>query len=291
MDPDEQSALAERLRALHRAPPILLLPNAWDAASAKLYEKEGFSAIGTTSAGIASALGYPDGQRMSLEQNLEVVRRIAASCSIPVSADIEAGYAGDAEGVARSVAMTAEAGAVGINLEDGRPGCGGTNGGGLLDLGQQVERVRAARRGADRSGVPLVINARTDVFLYAGDPGRRIDEAVARGNAYRQAGADCIFVPDLGDLDEPTLSILVREIEAPLNVIAGTSTPPIDRLEEIGVARVSFGPRPMRALLSLLREIVREWTESGTYERMARSTLSYDELNRWFEGRGGSGGG
>jgi 2-methylisocitrate lyase-like PEP mutase family enzyme len=283
MNPDQRRALAERLRALHQAPPILILPNAWDVASAKVYEKEGFQAIATTSAGIASALGYPDGQRISLEEHIEIIRRIAVSCSVPVSADIEAGYAIDPEGVARTVSMTAESGAVGVNLEDGKLGCGGAEGGGLFEPGEQVERVAAARQAADSSGIPMVINARTDVFLYADDPERRIAAAVSRGNAYRQAGADCIFVPDLGDLDEQTMSILVREIEAPLNVIAGTCTPPVARLEEIGVARVSFGPRPMRAVLSLLREIAREWTGPGTYEKMARSTLTYDQLNRWFE--------
>ena len=283
MNPNNLPARAERFRALHQAPPILLLPNAWDVVSAMLYEKEGFPAVATTSAGVASAFGYPDGQKMALEEQLAVIRRIAASCSVPVSADIEAGYADDPDGVARTVAMTIEAGAVGVNLEDGKPGCGGAEGGDLFDLNEQVERIAAAREAADRSGVPLLINARTDVFLHADDSEKRIGAAVARGNAYRQAGADCIFVPDLGDLDEQTLSILVREIEAPLNVIAGTSTPPVARLEKLGVARVSFGPRPMRAVLSLLREIAREWTERGTFEKMASSTLSYEELNRWFE--------
>jgi 2-methylisocitrate lyase-like PEP mutase family enzyme len=245
--------------------------------SAKLYEKEGFRAVATTSAGIANALGYPDGQRIALDEQLAVVQRVASSCSVPVSADIEAGYAVGPVGVARTVAMTIEAGAVGVNLEDGKPG------GGLFDPGEHAERIAAARQAADRSGVPLVINARTDVFLQADDSGNRIGAAVARGNNYRQAGADCIFVPDLGDLDEQTLSVLVREIEAPLNVIAGTSMPPVARLEQIGVARLSFGPRPMRAALSVLREIAREWTEQGTFEKMARSTLSYEELNRWFE--------
>jgi len=250
--------------------------------SAKIYEIEGFQAVGTTSAGIANAAGYPDGQQVPLEKQLDAIGRIAAAVAVPVSADIEAGYGDRPDDVARTVTGTIGAGAVGVNLEDGRSGCGGSRGGGLYDPSEQIERIAAAREAADRSGIPIVINARTDAFLVPGRDPERLRSAVERGNAYRRAGADCVFVPDMGDLDDAAIGVLAREIEAPLNVIAGPSTPPVARLRELGVARLSFGPRPMRAVLSALREMAREWIGQGSYEKMARSTLGYDEINRWF---------
>jgi 2-methylisocitrate lyase-like PEP mutase family enzyme len=280
MNTDEQRRRAESLLAQHNAPPILVLPNAWDAATARLYELEGFTAIGTTSGGIAAAFGYPDGQRISLNEMADAVRRIVACVDIPVSGDMEAGYATSPDGVADSARTFLEAGAVGINLEDGSCDASAP----LLDESLQVEKIRAIREAAVSAGIPLVINARTDVYICADeDPATRLRHAVKRANAYRVAGADCIFVPDVGALDRETIARLVNEIDAPINVIAGDTTPSLSELEEIGVARVSFGPRPMRAALALVRKIARQWRQSGTYGAMLADTVSYAEVNAMFE--------
>jgi 2-methylisocitrate lyase-like PEP mutase family enzyme len=276
----KQKKLAEAFLALHRAPRLLILPNAWDVASAKIFENEGFKAIGTTSAGISAGLGYPDGQNMSLEENLDVVHRIVKHISLPVSADIEAGYADTPEGMAESAKAVAQTGAVGLNLEDGT----GDSTKPLFDDLFMVEKLKAVREMSHRQGIHLVVNARTDTFLIYGlNPQDRIRETIRRANAYREGGADCIFVPDVGDLDSDTISLLTKEIDAPLNIIAGANTPPLAKLEEIGVARVSLGPRPMRAALAFLRKIAKELMQEGTYDLMTGDALSYSEVNRWFE--------
>jgi len=283
-----RSTQAERalaFRKMHEGPGLLLLPNAWDVAGARLYELEGFRAVGTTSAGIASTLGFPDGERMGLDDNLGVCRRIVAHVAIPVSVDVEAGYSGCLDGLSETIARVIESGAVGVNLEDGaKAGCGGSAPGALLEPSAQADRIAAARQAADRAGVPLVINARTDVFLAHGAVSEdRLREAIDRGNTYRSAGADCVFVPDMGDLGEAEIAALARGIGAPLNLIAGERTPSVPRLEALGVARLSFGPRPMRAALHFLRAMAREWLATGTYSRLhSGESLSYDEVNAWF---------
>ncbi len=281
MTSKQQRQKAEAFLALHEAPPILVLANAWDVVSARIFEMEGYRAIGTTSGGIAATLGYPDGERMSLTETLAVLRRIVEHVAVPVSADIEAGYADSPEGVADTTRAVLAAGAVGVNIEDGACSASGC----LADLALQVEKIAAMREAADSVGVPLVINARTDVFLISQeDTARRIEETVRRAHAYRAAGADCIFVPDVsGLLDRAAMKTLVAEIDCPLNIIAGADSPRIDELEEIGIARVSFGPRPMRAALALVRQIARETLQSGTYTSMTADALTYDEVNHMFE--------
>jgi 2-methylisocitrate lyase-like PEP mutase family enzyme len=278
----DQRRRAEEFLALHHAPELLILPNAWDVVSARLYELEGFKAVATTSAGISSTLGYPDGQRIDLEEMIEAIRRIEEHVSVPVSADLEAGYATAPEGVARSAEAALNVGAVGINLEDGT----GDSTDPLFDEALQTEKIRAVREMASSAGVHLVINARTDVYLVGnGTPAEQLRQAIRRGNAYRLAGADCVFVPDMGTLDKETILHLVKEIDAPINVVAGDRMPSLPELEEIGVTRVSFGPRPMRATLALIRKMAREWIETGTYKTMTADTLSYAEVNAMFERR------
>lgn len=286
MNAGHQAAKAERFRALHHEPSVLLLPNVWDVVSAKLYEVEGFQAVGTTSAGISSTIGLPDGQRMGIEDTARVVRRIVGIVDIPVSADIEAGYSTSPEGAADAARVVLEAGAVGINIEDSLSGCGADEHTELFEVSAQVERIKAIREMADSAEVQLVINARTDVFLVEGpDERERLPLSLDRGNAYLKAGADCVFVPDTGDLDEKSIETLVKGIAGSLNIIAGTHTPSIGRLEEIGVARLSFGPRPMRAALAFLQEIGREWLTQGTYTKMLQDKLGYDDINSWFSRR------
>jgi 2-methylisocitrate lyase-like PEP mutase family enzyme len=281
---EDRAALANRFRELHRGGELLLLPNVWDAVSAKLYEEEGFAAVGTTSAGIAATQGFPDGEKMSVEDTARVVRTIVRHVRIPVSADIEGGYSRSTEGVVESARVVMEAGAAGINLEDGQPGQGGEPSGRLLPSELQCERIRAVREMTTAVGCPLVINARTDVYLVPEEPARgRLAEAIRRGNLYFDAGADCVFVPDLGNLSMRAIENLVTGLGGPLNIIAGEQTPPVGELRRLGVARLSFGPRPMRRALSLLQEMAREWVREGTYGRMSGGELTYAKINAWFE--------
>ncbi|MFC7097749.1 isocitrate lyase/PEP mutase family protein [Halobaculum marinum] len=272
MDHATQRERAASLLALHTAAGPLVLPNAWDAGSAVVFADAGFDAIGTTSAGIAAAQGVPDGEQLSREEMLAVVERIAGAVDLPVTADIEAGYGDTPEEVFDTVAATVEAGAVGVNLEDGtgdpdRP---------LADVADHVAVIRAARDAADEADVPVVVNGRTDVFwLGVGEEADRLDHAVERANAYADAGADCLFVP--GVTDTETIGALVDRLDAPLNVLGGPGAPPIATMADLGVARVSVGSVPMRATLGLLREIAVELREEGTYEAMADG-VPYGEL-------------
>ncbi len=274
-----QRTKAEDLLRLHHGPHILVLPNAWDAASAKVFERAGFSAIATTSAGVASSYGYPDGENISRAEMLECVGHIARAVALPVTADMEAGYAETPEGVAETARLLIQTGAVGLNLEDGSKDPAHP----LTDIAAQVEKIRAVRQAATEAGVPLVINARTDVYerLDHADPSL-LRQAIERGNAYHQAGADCIFV--IGADGKATLRQLVREIQAPINILAHPGSPTIRELEELGVARVSFGSIPMRASLALIGRIAEELKRSGTYE-FARGIPSYAEVNQYFEER------
>jgi len=284
----EQAREARQFLALHTDPGLFILPNAWDVVSAKVYETAGFKAIGTTSAGIAATLGYADGQVMSLEENLQTVRRIASHVDLPVSADVEAGYSSTLDGVVKTARRVVEAGAVGLNLEDGTRESSHT----LWEVPVMIERIRAVREMAIRESMPLVVNARTDVYLVPfRSPQDRLRCAVERGNAYREAGADCIFVPDTGGLDRVAIRTLVDEIDAPLNVIAGDHTPPINELEAMGVKRVSLGPRAMRACLALLRRISLELLHRRSYASMTEDALTYEEVNRWFQTSSPSDGG
>ena len=234
MDIDER---ARRFRALHAGGELLLLPNAWDAISARIFAAAGFSAVATTSSGVANALGYPDGERAPRDEIVTVVARIAGALDVPVSADIESGFGASAADVGETVRRIAAAGAVGINLEDvvhPEPR--------LYDLPEAVERVRAARRAADAEGVALYLNARTDVFLLGiGEPAGRVAETLRRARAFLDAGADGIFVPAV--VDAPTIAELVGGIPAPLNILSMAGLPPRAELRALGVRRVSLGSR------------------------------------------------
>lgn len=272
-DLTSQKEKANAFRALHRGR-ILLLPNVWDVASARIVEQAGFSALATTSAGIAFSLGYPDGERITREEMLARVARIAKAVKVPVTADVEAGYGDRPEGAARTAREVIEAGAVGMNLEDSTVETGRS----LVDLSLQLEKIRAIREAALKSGVLLVLNARTDVYLaQVGAPENRYDETVRRALAFRDAGADCVFVPGLKDIE--TISRLVREVKCPVNILAGPSSPSVPELEKAGVARVSMGSGPMRATLGLLKRIAEELRTSGTYSALAGAP-DHADVNR-----------
>ena len=277
MAPDRTSELRDRARALgrlHTTGPLLVLPNAWDAGSARIFVEGGFPALATTSAGIAFSLGYPDGERINRAEMLAAVARITRRVSVPVTADMEAGFGRTPDAVAETVRGVLGAGAVGMNLEDSIEER-------LLDFDLAVARVRAAREAATAAGVPLVLNARTDAFQPGAlPPDRQLAEAVRRGNAYREAGADCVFVPFVGD--SGTIERLVTDIAAPLNILGAPDAPSLKALEALGVRRVTFGSAPMRATLGLVRRMAREWKEKGTYGTLGAYGIPYAELQRLF---------
>jgi 2-methylisocitrate lyase-like PEP mutase family enzyme len=273
-----QSDLARQFLALHGGRNILVLPNAWDAASARIFEDAGFPAIGTSSAGIAFALGYSDGQRISRIEMLSVVHRISSAVRIPVTADVEAGYGDTPEEAAQTAQDVLAAGAVGMNLEDAihdRPDE-------LVDLDLQEEKIRAVVETCERAGVSFVLNARTDVFLAGIGPAEtRLARCVERLNAYRDAGALSLFAP--GVSDKETIAQLARGVRGPLNILAVTGTPAVAELEKLGVARVSVGSGPMRATLGLVGRIARQIREEGSFSLMTDGALPYADANRLFK--------
>ena len=275
-----QKQQAELLRSLHRAPPILILPNAWDVASAVLFESAGARAIATTSAGVANALGFADGQVAPLAEVLAATQRIAAAVQVPVTADLEAGYADAPDALQAVIRQLLATGAVGVNLEDSLPSGSPVP---LREIPDQQMRLRAARAAADEAGIPLMINARTDVFLHqVGAPNGRMREALRRLKAYAQAGADCLFAPAV--TDAASIATLVQELGQPLNILAAPATPAVSELEKLGVARVSVGSGLHRASLACAERIAREFLSGGGFEALA-TDMTYAKLNNLLKNR------
>ena len=233
--------------------------------------------MATSSAGIAFSLGYPDGQRISREQMLAVIARIAKAVRVPVTADVEAGYGKTPEDAGRTARAVVEAGAVGMNLEDAM----GDSPSVLVELPLQLEKIRAVREMASRLRIPLVLNARTDMYLLQiGDPAERYDETVRRLSAFREAGADCVFAPGLRDA--PAIGRLVADLKCPINILAGPGSPSVPELSKLGVARVSLGSATMRATVGWLRRIAQELKATGTYSNL-QDAPSHAEMNRMME--------
>ena len=248
-----QAEQARRLRALHAEPP-LVLPNAWDAGSARAIEAAGASAIATTSAGVAWSLGVADGGGLSLDAAvgaIRAIRAIVAAVSVPVTVDIEAGY-GD---VSAAVTAVLEAGAVGINLEDST--------GGILDEPTvHADRIRAARAAAVAFGIDLVINARTDTYMFGDGTG-----TIVRAHLYAEAGADVLFVPAV--VDPAAIRPLAADSPLPLNVMVGPGAPSVSELVALGVTRISVGPAITARAYALATAAATELLKTGTYDALA----------------------
>jgi len=271
-------AKADALRALHVPGRPLVLLNAWDASSAAVIARAGAPAVATTSAGAANALGYPDGQLVTREQMLSMVAPIARAVDVPVTADMEAGYGDGTEDAAATARGVIEAGAVGLNLED--TAAAGDDP--LLPIPAFVAKIEAVKAVSAEAGVPLVLNARTDVFIAAvGDPATRLERAIERGRAYLASGADCIFVPAV--VDAGVIAALVDGIGGPVSVLAGAGSPSVAELATLGVARVSVGSGAHRAALALARTMAEEAYDSGSFGTMLASQVSFDEAQRLFE--------
>jgi len=255
-----QAAKAEAFRALHRAPPLLLMANAWDAVTARLFEAEGYAAVATTSGGVSWALGYADGEAAPWNEVVGQTARIARAVTVPVTADIEAGFGATPEAVGRSIGDIIAAGAVGANLEDGIAGPVP-----IRPIDEAAARIRAAREAARAAGVPIVINARTDLYLkQIGDEASRFDDAVARGRAYLAAGADCFY--PIGLRDAATIGRLVAALGAPVNINVRAGWPGVAELEALGVARVTTATQLTLVALAATRAAVRDIKRTGRFD-------------------------
>lgn len=316
--PFDQTTSAQKaslLLELHHASQPLVLINAWDAASAAMVEHCGLPAVATSSAAMANALGFPDGQYLPWAQMLEAVARVCRAVKVPVTADIESGFAASVTALETSITEIIQAGAVGVNLEDVMPAnpahqdAGSKtadpvrHGNPLFPLPEQVARIQAARRASDALGVHLVINARTDAYWQSGvEPEEAMRGTLERGKAYLEAGADCIFIPGLrkpehiktviDHLSAPDLlpndlrtpgpqnnDLRAVHRVSPVNILAGPGVPSIPELAKLGVKRVSYGSGPHRAAMGLLRRIADEARTSGTYQALTEGAVPYEEIN------------
>ena len=272
-----QSEKAEVFRGLHHQPRALVLPNAWDVPSARVFEDAGFPAVATTSAGLMVSLGYRDGEEMPRRGLVEAVGRIAQRLSIPVSADIVSGYGRTPRAVAATVRSVVAAGAIGINLEDHDHR--NPSGRGLFSTRSQVRKIEAIRNMAAEVGIPLVINARTDVLrLGSGDPAERLQEAIHRAVAFRDAGADCVY--PMGLAEPEAIATFVKAVNCPVNVMVRPGLPPLAELERLGVRRVSFGPAASYATMGLLKRISQEVLTQGSFRSLVEGAITHEELNR-----------
>jgi 2-methylisocitrate lyase-like PEP mutase family enzyme len=262
MTPNEQAQRAEAFRRRHHQAPLLLLPNAWDALSARLFVAAGFEAVATTSGGLAWALGYPDGEKAPWGEVVAATARIVrVAGAAPVTADIEAGYAETPEALMRSVGEIIGAGAVGVNLEDGIPG---NHAAPLRPVAAAAERIRAARAAAQSAGVPIVVNARTDLYLRdAADEAARFVETVERGKAYLAAGADCVY--PIGLRDPATIGRLVEALAAPINIVIRAGAPSVAELAELGVARASTATSLTLATMAAIRGAAEALRAAGRF--------------------------
>jgi len=259
-----QKEKAEMFLKFHQGKEILVLLNSWDIGSSKLIEACGYKSIATTSMGIAASLGYPDCQVIQFSEMIEVITGIVNAVQVPVTVDIEAGYGNNLNEIIDSVKKIIATGIVGINIEDSidlNPV--------LIDEMEFCDRISAIRALSDSLGYHLVINARTDSFYTSlGSTREKLSESIKRGNKYREAGADCIFVQPVWEKE--TISTLVKEINAPINILSnpgiGAGLPPsVRELQDLGVARLSLGSSLMKATLALIKKVADELSEKGTY--------------------------
>ena len=269
-----QRERAELFRSLHQGDRLLILPNAWDVPTARIFEDLGFPAVATSSAAQMVALGYPDGERIPEAEFLASVGRIARVLSVPLSVDIVGGFGADSTEVRTTVKRVIQAGAVGINIEDVEHESKQ-----LHSVEEQVRKLEAIRTLGESEGVPLVINARTDALRFApGDDEARFQEAVRRATAYRDAGADCVY--PMGLADAAGIGRFVKEVSCPVNVMVRKGLPPAAELERLGVKRVSFGPAGAYAVFGFLMRAAKQARATGTWELLTEGAIAYDELNR-----------
>jgi 2-methylisocitrate lyase-like PEP mutase family enzyme len=271
----EQAKRAEAFRALHAGPHALVMANAWDAMTARMFELEGFPAIATTSGGVAGTLGFRDGEGAPWEEVVGQTARIVRAVSVPVTADIEGGFGATPEAVGRSITAIIGAGAVGVNLEDSVSGQGA-----MRTMDDAVARIMAARAAANAAGVPIFINARVDLFIrHVGEGEAQLNEAVERGLAYLAAGADGIYPIALRD--EPTIKRLCDALRCPININVRAGHPTVEALEALGVRRITTATSLTMLALSVVRDTVRDIRANGRFDAITPSVTGADMAGFW----------
>jgi 2-methylisocitrate lyase-like PEP mutase family enzyme len=273
----EQKAKAQTFLSLHTNGELLILPNIWNPIGARVLEYQGYPAVATASAAVAESLGYEDGENIKLETMLEILFRISRSVNVPVTADIEAGYADTIEALKENSLRVMETGVVGVNLEDSIIETGP-----LRSETEQCERIAAVREVASRHDLHLVINARADSFLSDSFNSweERIEAAIRRAKSYVEAGADCIY--PIGPGDPETLSQLRKRISAPINIFASPKAISLKDLHQLDINRVSFGPQVFRTCLSKFVGITAELKNLGTYECFAENSLTGKDVSKFL---------
>ena len=277
MDKARQTEMAKWFLARHHAPAVLLLPNAWDAMSARLFAAAGFDALATTSGGLAWALGYPDGEHAPWPELVAATARIVRCAQVPVTADIEAGYGATPAEVATHVGEIIQTGVVGINLEDGLHGP-------MRSIEDAARRLSAAREAATKEGVPIVLNARCDVFhLQHGEESTRVAAPVERCKAYLAAGADCVY--PFGLRDPAIIAAFVAAIGAPVNITGRPGMPDAAAFERMGVARITIASAPALVAMSSIDKLAAELRASGNFD-MLSAPMRHPDAQRLFELKG-----
>lgn len=277
MDTAQQAEMASLFLARHRALPVLLLPNVWDALSARLFVAAEFDALATTSGGVAWALGYPDGEVAPWTEVVAATARIVRSAQVPVTADIEAGYGATPTEVGAHVAEIIHAGVVGINLEDGLHGS-------LRSIEDSSVRLAAAREAARKEGVPIVLNARCDIFhLQHGEESTRLAATVERCKAYLAAGADCVY--PFGLRDPATIAAFVKAVDAPVNITGRPGMPDASELERMGVARITIATAPALVAMSAIQKLAADLRATGCFE-MLTAKLRHPDAQKLFQRKG-----
>ncbi|MBU5675273.1 isocitrate lyase/phosphoenolpyruvate mutase family protein [Alkaliphilus sp. MSJ-5] len=271
---DKQRELAKKFSNMHTDSRMFVLPNVWDAGSAYVFEKQGFRAVATSSAGVAYARGYPDGKDITIDDLALCVEQITRRIYVPLSVDFERGYGDNVAQIKDNARNLLCCGAVGFNIEDGR------SDGTLDELSYMLEKIKVIAELKEELGLDFVINARTCTYwLNVADENTKMQIALERGNAFRNAGADCVFIP--GAMDEVTVTKLVKGIDAPLNIILNPIFHDFARLEKIGVRRLSVGSGPVRSVYHYLIDIADDLM-NGKAELMLNHPFAYGKANEYF---------
>ena len=272
MEINTQKKKAENFLALHKQDKLLVLPNIWNPIGARILEAKGFPAAATASAAISSSLGYMDGEKIKFSTHLDIIERIAKSVDIPVTADIESGYASDIKNLRDSINKVIDTGVAGINIEDSVE-----EEGSLRNIEEQCERIKTVRDVSEERGLHLVINARIDCFLSDTKKSNEkvIEETVKRADAYSKAGADLVY--PVGVLDLETITTLRKQISSPINILGSHKTISLKTMRDIGINRVTFGPFLFRAALKKFVNIIEVLGDLGNYESFSDDTYSYAE--------------
>lgn len=267
---EDQAAKAERFRHSHHSGKLLILPNIWDGMGAKLMEKSGYESVATASVATAITNGYADGEQIPFSRLLDIVNEIAGAVDIPVTVDIERGFADSIPVLKDNIRQLIEQGAVGLNIEDSWPDHKG-----LYSIPEQCQKIEAIRETGIQLGVPIVINARTDLFLLKQE--NAVDLAINRAREFQAAGADCVYPILISNYDD--IARLLDAVDIPLNVNLQKSVSDLRRLEKMGVARVSIGPQLLYHVVSTMKQVADSLQQYDTNYFFSRELVTRDYLN------------